>query len=59
MIQYSNGKIIVEKELHEEALYHVSNEGISVIFDGKGAICGYAAANEKDFIQKGYLVLIL
>lgn len=58
MIQYQNGKIIIEKKLHEEAVFHVSNECQSAIFNGKGALSGYALANEKDYIKQNYLILV-
>lgn len=49
-----NGAIIAEGFYYEEANYHVSNEKISTIFDGKGAITYYSEANMKEFISKGF-----
>lgn len=48
---YKDGKIIVQDNYFSDTNYHVSNECISVIFDGKGAIVGYALANEKDMMK--------
>lgn len=48
---YRDGKIIVEDNYFSDAVYHVSNECISVIFDGKGAISSYAPANETDMLS--------
>ena len=54
---YQNGSIIVHDHYHKEALYHISNECISVILNGKGAIVGYALANEKDMMKNSCLSL--
>ena len=54
---YQNGSIIVHDHYHKEALYHISNECISVILNGKGAIVGYALANEKDVMKNGCISL--
>ena len=48
---YKDGKIIIRDKYYNDAIYHVSNECISVIFDGKGAIKGYALANEADMLR--------
>ena len=48
---YQNGAIIIQDKYFSDTRYHVSNECISVIFDGKGAITGYALANEKDMMN--------
>ena len=48
---YKDGKIIIRDKYYNDAIYHVSNECISVIFDGKGAITGYALANEADMLR--------
>ena len=57
MKSYQNGKIVVASPFFEEAVYHVSNEKISVIFDGKGGLSGYSVADQKDCLNKLYLVL--
>ena len=46
--------IVVNKEYYEEVNYHVSNNKISVIFDGKGAITSYSEANKKEYFNVGY-----
>ena len=48
---YKDGKIIIRDNYYNDAVYHVSNECVSVIFDGKGATCGYALANEADMLH--------
>ncbi len=48
--RYENGSIVVEDKYYSDTVYHVSNECISVIFDGRGAIIGYAPANEADML---------
>lgn len=48
---YQNGAIIINDNYFADAIFHTSNERISVIFDGKGAIVGYALANEKDMMN--------
>lgn len=48
---YANGKIIIQDKYFSDTVYHVSNECISVIFGGKGAIAGYALANEADMLS--------
>lgn len=48
---YKDGKIIIRDNYYNDAVYHVSNECVSVIFDGKGATCGYALANEADVLH--------
>lgn len=48
---YDNGSIIIRDKYYSETIYHVSNECISVIFNGKGAIVGYMPANEKDTLN--------
>lgn len=55
--KYQNGKIVIEAKLYERTLYNVSNQQVSVIFDGKGATVSYALANEKEFFQEGCLSL--
>lgn len=49
--QYQNGSIVVRDSYYSDTVYHVSNECISVIFNGKGAVVGYALANEKDLLN--------
>lgn len=48
---YENGKIVVKDKYFSDTVYHVSNERISVVFGGKGAIFGYALANEEDMLD--------
>lgn len=48
---YQDGKIIVHNRYFEDTIYHISNECISVILNGKGAIVGYAPANEKNMLN--------
>lgn len=48
---YRDGSIIVNDKYFNDTVYHVSNERISVIFNGKGAVVGYALANEKDLMN--------
>lgn len=48
---YKDGKIVVQDNYFSDTVYHVSNERISVIFDGKGAISSYAPANESDMLN--------
>ena len=48
---YENGKIVVKDKYFSDTVYHVSNECISVVFGGKGAICSYALANEEDMLD--------
>lgn len=50
--RYENGKIIVSGKFYEEAVYHVSNDCMSAVFNGKGTVTGYALANDKS-IMKG------
>ncbi|MBE5734368.1 MAG: hypothetical protein E7347_04900 [Clostridiales bacterium] len=50
---YRNGAIIANGGFYEEAVYHVSNEKISTVFDGKGALVYYATA-EGVFLNKGH-----
>ena len=54
---YQDGKITVTSPFYEEAVYHVSNEKISVVFDGKGGLSGYSVADQKDCLKKLYLIL--
>ena len=42
---YKNGAIIAKGGFYEQATYHVSNQKISAVFDGKGAINYYANSN--------------
>jgi len=49
-----NGAIIAQGYYYEEAKYHVSNEKLSAIFDGKGAVIDYSEANQKEYINKGF-----
>ena len=49
--EYRDGKIIIICKYFEDTTYHVSNERISVIFNGKGAVTGYALANESDMLH--------
>jgi hypothetical protein len=48
---YQDGAIIISDKYFSDAVYHVSNECISVIFDGKGATVGYALADQKDMMN--------
>ena len=50
---YQDGRIIVRDHYFKEMIYHVSNECASMIFNGKGAVVGYALANGKDMMTKG------
>lgn len=50
---YQDGKIVVRDHYFKEMLYHVSNECSSIIFNGKGAVIGYALANNKDMMPRG------
>lgn len=43
--------------MYEEAVYNVSNECFSAAFDGKGAICYYALADEKQYIKNGTIIV--
>lgn len=43
--EYKNGAIIANGSFYEPATYHVSNEKISAVFDGKGALTYYANSN--------------
>lgn len=54
---YQDGKIVIQDQYYKDAVYHVSNACISVIFNGKGAITGYALANEKDLLSSGSISL--
>lgn len=54
---YQNGRIVIQDKYFADTVYHVSNECISVIFNGKGAITGYAPANEKDMLSSGSIFL--
>lgn len=51
--RYENGKIIVRGKFYEKAVYHVSNKCMSAIFDGRGAVCGYALANSQSLMSAG------
>ena len=51
------GAIVLSGKYHERADYHVSNEKISVIFNGTGAITGYSEANVKDYISQGFCAI--
>ncbi len=42
---YVKGAIVAKGGFYEEATYHISNEKISVVFDGKGALTYYANCN--------------
>ena len=55
-MEYSfiNGAICTKGSFFEEALYNVSNEKVSAVFDGKGSVQYYAAANEDRCILDGY-----
>ena len=50
---YQDGKIVVRDRYFKEMVYHVSNECAGMIFNGKGAVVGYALANEKDMMPRG------
>lgn len=49
--RYQNGKIIIRSNYFTNATYHIANERISVILNGKGAVVGYAPANETDILN--------
>ncbi len=49
---FNNGAIIVKSDFYQEAIYHVSNNKISVIFDGKGGIKSYAKVNETHYMKR-------
>lgn len=51
---YCDGAIICHCLFHEKVRYNVSNEKISVIFDGSGAIVGYAEADTAGYINRGF-----
>lgn len=42
---FLSGAIVAKGGFYEEATYHISNEKISVVFDGKGALTYYANSN--------------
>ena len=42
---YKQGKIVAKGGFYEPAIFHVSNEKISAVFDGKGALTYYANSN--------------
>lgn len=54
---YQNGKMIVKEPYFKEMLYHISNECASLILNGKGAVVGYALANEKDMMKSSSISL--
>ena len=51
---FENGFVSVKGAFYEEVPYNASNEKISAVFDGKGAVRYYAAANEECYISEGY-----
>ncbi len=48
---FEEGKIVIKDRYFADALYHLSNECISVILNGRGAIVGYAPANEREMMN--------
>ena len=50
---YIDGAIVAKGGYYEQAVYHVSNEKISAIFDGKGALT-YYANSEGVCLNKGH-----
>lgn len=46
---FNNGAIVVKSDFYQEAIYHVSNNKISVVFDGKGGIKYYTKANQQPY----------
>lgn len=50
---FENGKIISYGKFYEVMIYNVSNESVSAVFDGKGAIKYYSVANESQYIKTG------
>lgn len=51
---YSDGAIIRHCLFHKKVKYNVSNEKISVIFDGSGAISSYAEADTAEHLSRGF-----
>ena len=49
--------MIVKEPYFKELLYHISNECASLILNGKGAVVGYALANEKDMMKSSSISL--
>ena len=50
---YCDGAIICQCLFHEKVRYNVSNEKISVIFNGSGGIISYAEADNAEHISRG------
>ena len=51
---YSDGAIICQGLFHEKVKYNVSNEKISVVFNGCGGIIGYAEADTAEYLNRGF-----
>ena len=51
---YCDGAIICQCLFHEKVKYNVSNEKISVVFNGSGGIIGYAEADTAEYLNRGF-----
>lgn len=49
------GKIVVNEKYYKNVNYHVSNNCISIVFDGKGGLGSYSEANKKDYFTNGWV----
>lgn len=50
---FLNGAIVAKGPYYEEAIYHVSNNKVSAVFNGKGALTYYAHAGGKNQLNNG------
>ncbi len=51
---YQDGVVVCHCPFHEKVKYNVSNEKISVIFDGSGAMVSYAEADTAEHLSRGF-----
>ena len=49
-ISYENGAIVAVRKWHEETLYNVSSDSLSLQFNGKGGVTKYRRLNGKNLI---------
>lgn len=47
--EFKNGKIILRGKFYEDAIYNVSNQVLSAIFDGRGCVPYYALGDKNSY----------
>ena len=47
--EFSNGKIIAKGKFYERAIYNVSNQKLSAVFDGLGSVPYYALGDKNSY----------